>query len=171
MSHVVVRSLDRVSEQLARLQALTADQVVFDARRLDCSRWSVGRQLDHVERASRATFDRVDQLLADPAAAPPQRLTAVGRIVLISGWIPRGVGKAPRATRPDEAARDRVQLGAAFERLADRTEGYRARIEGIAAGRSGARHPYFGLLGPAKWMRFTAVHQNHHLKIVGRILR
>lgn len=171
MSHAVARSLDRVGRQLVRFQALLADQVAFDARRPDCSRWSVGRQLDHIERASRATFDRVDELLADPAAAPPQRLTAVGRVVLVSGWIPRGVGKAPRATQPDETARDRVQLGAAFERLADRSDGYRDRIEAIAAVRTGSRHPYFGLLGPAMWMRFTVVHQNHHLKIVGRILR
>ena len=93
------------------------------------------------------------------------------RAILTLGWIPRGVGKAPRATRPEAVAvREPEVLRAGFAELARRLAAYRERVDLVGARRTGARHPYFGVLAPARWMRFTAVHLAHHLKIVDDIL-
>ena len=88
----------------------------------------------------------------------------MGRVVLKTGFIPRGRGKAPRATRPAE--RDAEDIEAGMRRLAGRLDELLEQLPLLEEAGWRTLHPYFGALDISEWMRFMDVHHRHHLKIV-----
>ena len=84
-----------------------------DEQYLDCcaglSRWSIGQHLDHVANANREITGAVEKILAGEAGPSRSGPTLVGRAVLTTGWIPRGVGKAPDYTAPKASSSDQVK--------------------------------------------------------------
>lgn len=129
------------------------------------STWCLAEQIDHCTKVTAS----VVEVLADPnAPALPHGVNFLGRLVLLLGWIPRGVGKTPKRLTGTPASASDLDAGLArlveafdalpFERLRS------SRVPII-------RHPKFGGLTPPQALRFLVVHTHHHLKIVDDILR
>jgi DinB superfamily len=162
-------SLRRVTAQLSEMVAICQRGDAFVPRVSD---WPVLRHFDHLTRAGRPVLKRLAEEPAGPPPAARRNLAGInllGRLVLLVGWMPRGVGRAPAGTRPGED----LEPAAVVERLRQMQAFARAaapRAEEFDATGALARHPVFGGLNAAQWARFLAVHQHHHLKIVRDIL-
>src|ERR1700744_188071 len=62
------------------------------------SHWTIGLQLEHVTLVNRVILkDRIESALKNGEAPAPPLL---GRVVLLTGYIPRGRGNAPASTVP-----------------------------------------------------------------------
>jgi hypothetical protein len=156
-------TLTRIRTQFERMRELTRS-AELSARNERVSTWCLAEQLDHTTKVTASVVD----VLGD-ANAPPLDggINFLGRLVLLFGWIPRGVGKSPRRLTGTHAAATDLeaalaQLAKAFDELPfDRLRASRTPL---------VRHPKFGGLTPPQALRFLEVHTRHHLKIVDDIL-
>jgi hypothetical protein len=165
------RDLARIDAQLAEMEGLCGSALADFAPRV--SAWSVGQQVDHLARVGVEVARGLSEVAATgtfPTHATDATTTVTGMALLRLGWIPRGVAKAPRSVTPDaspgtEEIRGRIaEIRSILARLRDDI----AAVERASARR---KHPYFGGLTAASWVRFLWVHQRHHLKIVRDIRR
>ena len=153
-----------VAAQIDHLIELAGDHRLHDLEAVAVSAWTVGKQLEHLLLSDRSILDMFDKLTDGrqvPASGGPKLL---GRVVLATGFIPRGAGKAPGATTP--AGRDAADLEAGLRRLAERFDELLEQLPLLEETGWRCRHPYFGALDVSEWMRFMDVHHRHHLKIV-----
>jgi hypothetical protein len=123
------------------------------------SAWSVHRHLDHTA-LSALHMARLIRDLGAGRGESSGRPKLTGRVVLLTGWIPRGKGKAPDFTAPAEsvdAARVREMVEEVRAILAE---------DGSPRGKLRAPHPLLGSFTARQWRRFLTVHTRHHLKIV-----
>lgn len=158
----VRRDVVRIAQQFELMRDFCA---AADRHSSRISGWSVGQHVDHLIKADQSIFVRFP---APEEEAPPQ-VTPLGRFVLWTGWIPRGKGKAPSATQPEAPERDALIEGIdGIERLFEQAI---ELPEALADPAPIAKHPYFGGLNRAQWLRFVQVHHHHHAKIVRDILR
>lgn len=155
-----------ILSQIDTLLGIAEEPGEFPEARTRVSGWSA---LQHTEHMAQADDGSLHQLEAALTRDGGPRFKLAGRVVLALGWIPRGAGKAPAASRPE--ARSREEVAAALHSVRDRIEALGDRLPEIAAARGRASHPVFGGLRPAQWLRFLQVHHHHHLKIVAGIRR
>jgi len=87
------------------------------------------------------------------------------RIFIFSiGYIPRGIGRAPKQVLPPEKiSKDDLykQLNVAQERLNNTSN---------LAPKNNFKHPYFGVLNLKQTHKFLRLHTNHHIKICADII-
>ncbi len=126
------------------------------------SQWSIGHHLDHLVKVHAGIFALCAEAPADPPCAPG--ITLIGRVVLLTGHIPRGRGKSPEQYLPQPMSTAELMnriaaLQVVLADIAMRTAWLRTARERFA-------HPVFGGLTRAQWLRFAVVHQNHHLAII-----
>jgi hypothetical protein len=159
-----VAELARIRGQLERIDALCgASEARLFATNERVSAWSPAEHADHLLKVTKSILDR---LPSDEAL--PRGISFIGRCVLALRWIPRGIGKTPerlhgkRSTSAELQAR-LARVTAALETVDPATVDA-ARVRNVP-------HPRFGGLTPAQALRFVTVHNEHHLKIVGDILR
>jgi DinB superfamily len=143
----------------------------FDRRAPAVSGWSVGQQVAHLAKADLRILGDIMVTLDGGEAGRPthRRMTLTGRVLVGLGWLPRGIAKAPESARPEAGIRPETvrTMLCEVEALLARAEGERDKL---LESRVRIRHPYFGGLTPAQWLRFIPVHHHHHLKIVRDIL-
>jgi uncharacterized damage-inducible protein DinB len=147
---------------------------VCEARTPEVSAWSVGEQLEHLVLADRGILQAVQELTEPGAnhgdAAATGGPTIIGRVILWTGFIPRGRGKAPDFAKP--SGMSSADLAAELGEIRSDVEALGSRlgeIERIPAVRT---HPVgLGSFTPAQWMRFAFVHHVHHAKIIRDILK
>ena len=157
-----VAELARLREQLQRAHDLCGHARLSSANER-VSRWSPAEHVDHLLKVTKSILD----LLASDEVVP-RRISFLGRCVLALRWIPRGLGKAPQRLHGQPATVEELQ-----RRLA-RVSAALAAVDPAVVDAVHIRnipHPRFGGLTPAQALRFAAVHGEHHLKIVGDILR
>lgn len=163
----------RRAERAYRELAQTSASVVATSRRSDAeltrsdpeiSGWTAAEHLEHLGRSDLLTYDRLDEIFADPVRGEPVHPSLAGRLVLSLGWIPRGRGQSPDPVRPTTADVETARELTSRAQL--RLESYGGHLEAFVDCPTGLRHPYFGVLDPPSWLRFLAVHHRHHLKIV-----
>ena len=158
------RNLDRVRRQLAvmRAHAERAEGQLFATAPF--SAWTPSEHLDHSIKVSASIINRLLQL---DAPRGDRGISTVGRIVLALGRIPRGKGKAPERLRG--ARTTAADLHAGIEKLDGKIALLTA--EHLVSARGGVvPHPRFGDLAPAAALRFVAIHNDHHLRIIDDIL-
>jgi len=133
------------------------------------SAWSIGQHLDHLAKANREIAEGIHKILSGEAGPSRSAPTFVGRAVLFSGWIPRGVGKAPAYTTPDSTSSEQIKanLRSSFEAVS----GLGEVLAEIGQSRDRGDHFAFGGLTPMQWLRTMNVHTRHHLKIIREIDR
>ncbi len=130
------------------------------------SGWSVGQHLDHLIQADSSLLRAIE---SEPdETLPPMKLWA--RPFVWARWLPRGAGKAPRATRPVELSPDDLVRGLEQTR-GQASQAWSASEKRLGSPARVARHPYFGGLTVDDCWRFLDLHHHHHLKIVRDILR
>lgn len=138
-----------------------------EARRDAVSHWSVGQHIDHALKVDAHILGVLHRSPLKPEPVPPPSL--IGRLILLTGRIPRGKGRAPDFTVPD--IEDYVALRG---RVAEAARGY-AELEPhlalIATDRRRFAHPILGGFTRAQWLRFASIHHRHHAAIIADILR
>jgi hypothetical protein len=156
--------LARIRGQLERIGALcgTSETRLLTANER-VSRWSAAQHLDHLMKVTASVLHRLPS-----TEAIPRGISLLGRTILALRWIPRGRGRAPerlvgKHTTPAELQAALAKVTASLAAV-DPSTVDAARIRNVP-------HPYFGGLTPAEALRFVTVHNEHHLKIVGDILR
>jgi hypothetical protein len=138
----------------ATLMALLPDA----ATTVQGSRWTVGEHIEHCLAVNMSML----RGMCDPQRKPGRKLSLWGRLVLWSGWIPRGKARAPEAVNPRSGGNPE-----SIEKLYRICETYHNRIQ-TEANLNGFEHPRFGWMSPGQTLRFLAVHNNHHLKIIAK---
>lgn len=93
------------------------------------------------------------------------RFNLMSTIVLSAGTIPRGRGKAPKRSMPDDNI-DVVQLKQYLEKAKEEFK----NLKKLDA-KSYFDHPYFGQLNLKKTRRFIRIHTKHHIKIIQDIIK
>jgi hypothetical protein len=159
---------------LDELTLLAADEARSLLLAPAVSAWSIAQHVDHLAIAHRLILEVYARLLAAPPdarrPADQGRPSLMGRLVLLTGFIPRGVGKAPPPTRPadrPEPAAVRAHLDAYRQVLED----VGRQLDRLLALPVRPPHPRFGPLDAVGWLRFIEIHERHHLKIVADIER
>lgn len=142
------------------LKALRATLADAEAHAPSVSAWPVGM---HVAHCCLAT-NEICRSLLDAGAPAPGGPTVAGRLCLTFGRIPRGRGRAPESVRPPSDVR-REDLPAALD------ESGRLLVEALGADpRAWYRHFVFGVLDRDRSLRFVAVHNRHHLRIIADVV-
>jgi hypothetical protein len=160
--------LSRLHDGLRRIGGLLADEVRLARETPEVSGWSVARQLHHTLLVAGSIATAV-RTLTRGRGEEGTKTSAQARELLEGGSLPRGVAKAPAAFEPDEDP-DPAMLRALLTKTRSRWEaltGQEGEIDG-AAGR--LPHPLLGPLAATEWVRFAAVHTEHHLWTVAEIL-
>jgi len=158
---------DTILAQLSTLADLAKEEPSLELRAPAVSAWSIAEQLEHLRRSDVTIVDALTSLDVDgPREGSP---TFAGRLVLVTRYIPRGVGRAPGATQPlevdlDSLARGLIDVRQGFDTLA-------AELERLARSRATIRHPALGHFTATQMLTFTAIHHHHHRKIIDDIRR
>ncbi len=148
----------RVLDQLVELEALLrAEDILVE----DVSAWSVHKHVEHLLLANEGIFAMI---AAGAAPDPVEPKSWLGRLVLLTGRIPRGRGQAPEGTVPAGLPRDALLALHARVKEAARTLDATALPEGVVG-----NHPVFGGFTATDWLRLMAVHDDHHLAIVADV--
>ena len=153
-----------VKKQIDELIALAGRHELHDVAAPKVSKWTVGKQLEHLLLSHDSILDVLDRLIDGRQGPAPGGKTFIGRVVLATGFIPRGAGKAPEFAEP--AGRDAADIEAGLRRLAERIAQLAEQLPLLEEAGWRCRHPYFGALDVGEWMRFMDIHHRHHLKIV-----
>lgn len=157
----VFEILDRQSREMAALAAEDDDALL--ARAPEVSAWSVAQQLEHLGLTGVRVLDAIDAILADPEAPPRGRPNPAGWLVLLTGRIPRGRVVTRAEWSPEVASPERARQAVAD--LARRTAVLAARAGELVAARPTRPHPVLGQFTAGRWLRFLAIHQDHHLRL------
>lgn len=157
---------------VGRAVALASEPDTFAAHAPQVSGWSVGLHLEHLLRSDRYILAWVEAvaagLCAERAEGAAGRPNWRGRVVLVTGFIPRGKGRAPALTRPEGLSREEVEAG--FRDLADRIRSLGCCLKGVARSPVRMAHPSLGAFDASQWLRFTEVHHAHHEKVIRDVL-
>jgi hypothetical protein len=160
----------RALRQLALMAELAqGPELELAARAPAISGWSVAEQLEHLALVDRGVQKGIGRILDDPQLPAAPGINLIGKVVLGTGFMPRGRARTGPAFQP--AAMPQEALHAALLEIDHGLRQMEPRLGELerAAGRS--RHMVFGGLGGRQWLRFLTVHHHHHLKIVRDIRR
>jgi hypothetical protein len=141
----------------------------LEARAPAVSGWSVAEHLEHMVLADRAALKGVHRILEDPQRPAAPDINLLGRVILGTGFMPRGRARTTGAFLP--AAMPPATLCAAILELDRDLREMAPRLGELERSGGRSRHLFFGGLGGRQWLRFLAVHQHHHLKIVNDVRR
>ncbi|HYR29191.1 MAG TPA: DinB family protein [Thermoanaerobaculia bacterium] len=158
------RSLARIRKQLTAMRALASRTEPELLAVAPCSGWSPSEHLDH---SIKVTASIVSRLLDLDAPRGARGVSAVGRLIMLVGRIPRGRGRSPeRLTGTRQTAAD---LQASLTKLERKLDLLAAQHLEPARGPI-VPHPRFGGLTPPHALRFAEIHTDHHLRIIDDIL-
>lgn len=150
--------------QLKELQSLIP---LADLVAPEVSHWSVGEHLEHCALAVNRTAQGFEIALMTGPQAVPGGPSLAAKIILWTGFIPRGKGKAPKAVEPKKLDAD--ALHTALEKERNKLRELKPKIPGLIAAGWKLPHPIFGPLTPLQWLRFTEIHIRHHVKVIDDI--
>lgn len=149
----------RILDQLDQWLAICRDLRPWTTTAGAVSAWPPLVHAEHMALAGLGSVNQLEKAL-EREGGPP--IHFFGRLVLLLGWIPRGIGKAPPTTAPRHVLR--AEVTALLESLRNRVT--ELDLERIARGRGRAHHPAFGGFTARQWFRFLDIHHRHHLRIV-----
>jgi hypothetical protein len=107
------------------------------------SAWTIAQQIDHALKANQAFFVRI----AEAKERLPGGIRLMGRVVLSTGFIPRGVGKSPKAVLGEPLTYAQLREAHALCRKA--FDEACTREDLFVSGWPVAKHPYFYPLKPS----------------------
>lgn len=161
------KSSQKIASQLSSLAEMAKDEELLKTRDPSVSKWSIGEQVEHLRRSDLTILGALASLPQDgPREGSP---SPIGRLVLLLGFIPRGKGRAPGATKPLEV--DFEDLGDKIEAVGDRFATFEPEFERLGRCRATIRHPALGHFTASQMLAFAAIHHHHHLKIITDIRR
>lgn len=158
----------KIAQQWDALEEVLRSDEYFRVRVEDVSQWSCGLQAGHSVLVMNMIAKGIEEGLADPTRNAEETAVPMAKMILKSGIMPRGVGKAPGLVMPLSGDREHWlrMLGEARERW----DAIAKKAGEVAESKAREKHPVFGFLTPAEWVRFAPIHTAHHLKIIRDIL-
>lgn len=166
MQRKIERPLGRLQSQIDDLESclsqseLSAPQV---------SKWTIGEHIEHCAMALARTAEGFDRAWKAGPKAVAGGPSLAGKIILWTGLIPRGKGKAPAAVLPRRI--DPQQVAHALAKERSRWSDLKPQISALQAAGWRLAHPIFGPLSPLQWLRFSEIHLRHHRKVIEDIRR
>lgn len=158
------RSLRQLRTQIGTMRTLSVLPEVELYATKAFSRWTPSEHVDHTARVALAMLK--GSLRTDLPRLTPINL--LGRVILTLGRIPRGLGRAPEKYRgarvPAETLLHTLSELDTVSATVDTAELTSRPIPCIP-------HPRFGGLTPEQTLRFIAIHNDHHLRIIRDILK
>lgn len=152
-----------------RLVDIAASDGALDRRSEAISKWSVSLQVEHLMRTDASVVSWLHATARNMVASDgPGQPNLTGRLVLLTGFIPRGKARAPDFTRPE--ALDGPALRDGLADVRQRAGGLSDVLDSLANEQATRRHPILGHFTPPRWFRFAVVHHRHHQKIIRDIL-
>ncbi len=125
------------------------------------SAWHVGMHLHH---CALSICGICKQLIASDSPMPRAGFSPVRSLMLITGWIPRGRAQSPEAVIPKyDIGTDEIVT------LLDQGQALLSTASSLDRGRWFI-HPMLGPMTRKQTLRFIAVHNHHHLKIMREIV-
>ena len=161
--------LETIGSQWAPLLELCGDGALFQAKTDAVSAWSVGEQLEHTAIALNLIGDAITNMLANPDQDADHEANELGQAVLEGGAIPRGRGKAPDFLLPQGESVP-ANVNAELLQAKEKWDALSEKSEEIDACPATFAHFALGAFTPAQWARFTAVHTDHHIKIIRDVI-
>ncbi len=119
----------------------------------------------HIEHVLLATNRVIENTVASDPSQYKWNFNKTRALVFLINKIPRGKGKAPKASLPaGEINIERIKemLDISKQKIKD--------IEGLGPN-SYFEHPYFGKLNVKPTIKFLEIHLKHHLKIIAEIIK
>jgi len=126
------------------------------------SKWSFGRQLEHLYLSSHYVLDRVEESLSGNNASEHMGFYGVG--LMVGGFIPRYVFPTIPPLEPVGGTMDQIQP--LKDRLRSRLESIRWDLQQIHASQGKSLHPRMKYLTASQWLYFADIHHRHHLAII-----
>ena len=163
------RNIDAILARIEDLLESARQPEIAALQAPEVSSWSVGRQMEHLALSDLAIVAGLEALLAGTLESAGGGPTRSGWIVLLTGWIPRGKGRAPEQTVPEDKELPAVVRD--LEEARRRFRDIKGHAAAISASRATYRHPLLGSLDAGQWLRFTRIHHDHHAKIIAEIRR
>ena len=125
------------------------------------SEWSIGM---HVHHCCLAMIRICQSLTASTPPTPRSRFSLVTTLVFLSGRIPRGRGRSPDVVLPR-----RDVSPTELWTLLDQSERLLTEAHDLDP-KTWFRHFAFGVFDRDKALRFTHIHNRHHLRIISDIV-
>ena len=148
---LVLRTLDELNHYIPRC-SVQCEKV---------SKWTVGMQIEHCILGTGGICDAIGH--SKPHTGKIKK-GLLRRIIFLTGTIPRGRGKAPDASLPNEEI---TELG--LRELLSK-----AKLSVQQAAESNYEcwwaHIRFGVMKRDEALKFVEIHNKHHLKIISDIL-
>lgn len=151
-----MKSLEKI---LKDLESKIANQNAFNEK---VSKSNVAWHIDHSLRVILAVSEALEK--SNPSEYQ-WKFNLKRQFVYTTGYMPRGVGKAPKAVQSfDEITQESIEHQ--FKKVAISLEALQQLDKN-----SHFPHPYFGSLNLKPTLRFLKLHTHHHLKIIDDILK
>lgn len=131
------------------------------------SKWSFGKQLEHLYLSTHYVLDRLDEAMA--GQNPAGRMGVYGYGLLVGGFIPRGVFPTIPPLEPRGGTLDQIEP--LRESLTKRLEQLAWDLSQIKASTGRSRHPRMKYLTASQWLFFGDIHHRHHLAIMRDIAK
>jgi hypothetical protein len=125
---------------------------------------TIGWQIVHAFKVMKAVLQTLEASTPNENYQP--KFNASKLVIMTTGRIPRGVGRAPKMTLPKENE-------LTVEYLENELQAVRALVERAKKLPKDAHfpHPFFGSLKKKAAFRFLGIHTNHHVKIIRDMLQ
>lgn len=146
--------MESLQQQLDTIEKYLLKEDSFNA---EISKKSTYWQLDHVLQVIQKVTSSTAS--SDPKEYSPKR-NPLKSFIMITGFIPRGKGKAPKQVIPQHDANQKELL-----ELYNNTKEIAKQWDTIKKDQF-FTHPSFGDMKSKAAQRFLRIHTHHHLKIV-----
>ena len=167
------RTIDRRYRQALdaqdRLLAWADDEATLRRRAANVSQWWIGLHVEHLGKTAQLILEYLERFLEVGGERGWQGPNAVGWMVLLSRFIPRGRAEVPDFLAPDEV--DAAQLRRRFVRTREGLIALGDHLDELARMRGTQQHPLLGHFTVLQWIDFLVIHDHHHYKIIRDIER
>ncbi len=126
------------------------------------SDWSVGYQIEH---CTKVIYGVCQGLINSDPASFKYKFNFFRIVILLTGYIPRGKAKAPKAVQPKASASTEE-----LNKFLNKANELLTEIDKLDKN-AYFDHPYFGMVNLKLAKRFIEVHTNHHIKIIKDIIK
>ena len=127
------------------------------------SQWSPAHHVHHLALTELSVLGLVGRLI-DGGGRPSGGVALWARGHWARGVFPAG-GRSRSAALTPPTHLERAVVEGALRRARTASSSVAARAEDLARARGRARHPFYGALNAAQWVRFLVVHADHHVRI------
>jgi hypothetical protein len=135
---------------------------VLDLSSIRVSKWTLGKQLEHLYLSTHYVLDRVEDCLA--GKDPNRHMGMYGVGLMVGGFIPRGVFPTIPPLEPKSGTLEHIEP--LKQQLRGRLASLRWDLETIRDSIGKSKHPRMKYLTATQWLYFAEIHHRHHLSII-----